>query len=112
MSRVVATIIFLFGVFVGGVLMYGWVSNTWTSPRHTKNMHVEMQELRKVIDGRCRQGQINLNDCLKERDDLRDAVKEKCNNVIKYAVMLEIENNWLNKVISHCKCDRNSVPRD
>ena len=71
-----------------------------------------MGELKKVIDGRCRKRQIKLNACLDERDDLRDAVKEKCNNVIKYAVMLELENNRLNKIVDHCKCDRSKVPSD
>ena len=103
---------FIFGCLLGGLGVRAWMEHSWIPPRIAESYKVELRELRHVIDGRCRTAIKDLNTCDDERNDLIDAVKQKCNNVIKYAVMLEIENNWLNKVIDHCKCDRSKVPRN
>ena len=103
---------FIFGCILGSLGARAWMEHSWIPPRIAKSYKVEIRELHRAIDGRCRTAIKDLTSCEMERDNLRDAVKEKCNNVIKYAVMLELENNWLNKVIDHCKCDRGKVPRN
>jgi|6_EtaG_2_1085325.scaffolds.fasta_scaffold200145_1 DNA-binding protein Fis len=110
--KIACGVTFIVGCLLGGLGTRNWMEDSWIPPRIAESYKVEMRELRGVIDGRCRTAIKDLVVCEVERDNLLDAVKEKCNNVIKYAVMLELENNWLNKVIDQCKCDRSKVPRD
>ena len=99
-------------------LALGWLAGryalqeTWTSPHRAQQMQIEMKELRKFIDSRCSGCIPSLNACTFERNNLAAELNIRCKNVIKYAVALEFENSWLNKLVDYCKCDRNSLPRD
>ncbi len=99
-------------------LAFGWLvgryalKETWTNPRQAQQMQIEMKELRKFIDNRCNGCTKDLNVCISELHELTAELNVRCKNVIKYAVMLELENNWLNKLLDHCKCKRDSIPKD
>jgi hypothetical protein len=110
--NITSVVLFISALALGWLVGRYALKETWTSPHRTQQMQIEMKELRKFIDSRCDGCTPDLIACTVERRNLAAELNVRCKNVIKYAVALELENSWLNKLVDHCKCDRNSVSRD
>jgi len=110
--NITSVVLFISALALGWLVGRYALKETWVSPHQAQQTQIEMKELRKFIDNRCNGCSKDLNVCVNELHELTAELNVRCKNVIKYAVALELENSWLNKLVDQCKCDRNSVTRD